>query len=284
MPSVINANLVSADLTGTDLSGTNLNDADLLGSYPTYPTQQQQLDTVHSCTDAILSPGLICHHVVKITLTYWYTESPTEQPVIRKLINKFDSANRNIYINAVPKPFFETESAFTTAGLAGQPPDVLRAASGWVGQFASQGYLLNLDPYFSRIQSNTPGYLDDPLGTTRGLSYDRYQGSLYGVPQVTDFLALLYNTRELQRAGITSPPATMYQFEADAIKVVRSEKRTYGFETNGSSYDALPFLYTFGGGMIDRNNNIVVNNPGSVKGLGVPAEAAEQWMESCLSM
>jgi arabinogalactan oligomer / maltooligosaccharide transport system substrate-binding protein len=266
---LIGADLANADLTGTDLSGTNLDDADLLGSYlESYSTQQQQqqLDTVQSCTHAILSPGLICRHVVKITLTYWYTESPAEQPVINGLINTFNNTNKqNVKINAMYKPFSDAQSAFTTAGLALQPPDVLRAGLGWVGQFASQGYLLNLDPYIS--QSDLSGDLDGPFGTTRGLQYDSYKGSLYGVPQVTDFLALLYNKKELAKAGITSPPATMADFEAAAIKVSRSEKGTYGFETDGTSYYALPFLYAFGGGMIDKNNHIVVNSPGSAAGL-----------------
>jgi arabinogalactan oligomer / maltooligosaccharide transport system substrate-binding protein len=268
---LIGANLTSADLTDTDLSGANLNDADLLGSYyaPHSTQPQQQLDAVYSCTNAILSPGLICHHVVKITLTYWYTESSEEQPVIHKLISQFESEKqyRNININAVAKPFSATQSAFTTAGLAGQPPDVLRAALGWVGQFASQGYLLNLDPYASQFQNGLSDYPGNPLGTTRGLTYDTYQGNLYGVPQVTDFLALLYNKAELQKAGITSPPATMTDFAADAIEVAQKEKGIYGFETNGSSYDALPFLYAFGGGMIDQNKQIVVDSPGSVQGL-----------------
>jgi arabinogalactan oligomer / maltooligosaccharide transport system substrate-binding protein len=269
---LIGANLTSSDLTGTDLSGANLNDADLLGSYnDSYSTQQQQqqLDAVYSCTNSILSPGLICHHVVKITLTYWYTESPAEQPVIRNLVSQFNSKEQkqNISINAMPKPFSDTRSAFTTADLAGQPPDVLRAALGWVGQFASQGYLLNLDPYISQFQSALSGYQGSPLQTIRGLNYDTYQGSLYGVPQVTDFLALLYNRAELRKAGITSPPATMNDFEADAVEVARTEKGIYGFETNGSSYDALPFIYAFGGGMIDQYNNIIVNSSGSVQGL-----------------
>lgn len=167
----------------------------------------------------------------------------------------------------MPQPFSITQSAFTTAGLAGQPPDVLRAALGWVGQFASQGYLLNLDPYVSQFQSGLSDYPGSPLGTTRGLTYDKYQGNLYGVPQVTDFLALLYNKAELRNAGITSPPATMTDFKADALKVTQKNKGIYGFETNGSSYDALPFLYAFGGGMIGQKNQILVDSPGSVQGL-----------------
>ena len=102
------------------------------------------------------------------------------------------------------------------------------------------------------------------------MTYDSYHNILYGVPQVTDFLALLYNKAELAEAGITSPPATMADFEADAMRVVQNrakDKATYGFETDGISYYALPFLYAFGGGMVDENNRIVVNSRGSVAGL-----------------
>ena len=264
---LIGADLASANLTGADLSGANLNDAHLLNSYST----QQQLNTVQSCTNAIVSP-LVCNHVPKIKLTYWYTESPFyEAKEINKLIGRFNNTNtQNIYINAEYKPFADWESGFATAGLENGPPDVLRVSLGWVKQFASQGTLLNLEPYMTQIQRGLSDYPGSPLGTTRGLTYDSYQGNLYGVPQVTDFLALLYNKKELQKAGITSPPATMADFEADTMKIVQhkaKDKATYGFETDGTSYDALPFLYAFGGGMIDKNNRIVVNSPGSAAGL-----------------
>ena len=48
---------------------------------------------------------------------------------------------------------------------------------------------------------------------------------------------------------------------------MQSKAATYGFETSGTSYYALPFLYAFGGGMFDQHNNILVDNTGSVKGL-----------------
>jgi arabinogalactan oligomer / maltooligosaccharide transport system substrate-binding protein len=269
---LIGANLASANLTGADMSGANLNDALLLNSYST----QQQLNAVQSCTDAVVSP-LVCYHVPKIKLTYWYTESPYEAKEIKTLIGQFEKANRNIIIKAVPQPFADWESGFATAGLEGAPPDVLRVSLGWVDQLASQGTLLNLDPYKSEIENGLSNYPGSPLGTTRGLTYDSYaaagtaQENLYGVPQVTDFLALLYNKAELAKAHITipSPPSTitMTEFEADANQVVHTEKGTYGFETDGTSYAALPFLYAFGGGMIDKNNHIVVNSPGSVDGL-----------------
>ena len=194
-----------------------------------------------------------------VTLTYWYTEGTSETPVILQLVQQFQQQNPNIKINAQYKPFGQTQAAFATAAQAGKAPDILRSDVGWVTQFASLRYLLNIDSYVS--QSDQSDYLAAPL------SYDKYNGHLYGLPQVTDFLALLYNKAELAKAGITSAPATMSDFEAAAIKIVQSKAAKYGFETAGSSYFALPFLWAFGGGMIDKSNNILVNNAGSVAGL-----------------
>jgi arabinogalactan oligomer / maltooligosaccharide transport system substrate-binding protein len=194
-----------------------------------------------------------------VTLNYWYTEGTSETPVILSLIQQFQQQNPNIKINAQDVPFADAQSKFATAAQAGKAPDILRSDVGWVTQFASLRYLLPIDSMAS--QSHLSDYLSAPL------NYDKYQGKLYGLPQVTDFLALLYNKAVLAKAGITTPPATMADFEADAMKVVKGHAAKYGFETSGASYFALPFLWAFGGGMIDPNKTILVNNSGSIAGL-----------------
>ena len=249
------ADLNGAELANTDLSGTDVSDAGLV----TASLTQSQLDTVHSCTNATLSTGLTCRHDGAITLTYWYTETSAETPVIKTLIGQFEQQHPKIHIDAVPMNYYQTETAFENSVEQRKAPDILRSDVTWVALFASQGYLLNISPYTS--QSDLSDYLPVPL------SYDYYKNQLYGLPQVTDFLALLYNKAELKKAGITSPPATMTDFEADAMKVVQSGAAKYGFETDGIAYDNLPFLYAFGGGMLDKNNNILVNNAASVAGL-----------------
>jgi arabinogalactan oligomer/maltooligosaccharide transport system substrate-binding protein len=249
------ADLIDADLTGTDLSGADLSDADLIDANLTQP----QLDTVYSCTNTMRSTKLICQHNPKITLTYWYTENPAETPVILALICKFEHNHPNVHIDAKYRRFFRTPTEFVTASQEDKAPDVLRSDVGWVAQFASQDYLLNIDSYIS--QADRSDYLSIPL------SYNYYNGYLYGLPQVTDFLTLLYNKAELAEAGITSPPATMTDFETDAKKIVQRRAARYGFETNGTGYNVLPFLYAFGGSMFDQHNNILVNSNGSVNGL-----------------
>jgi arabinogalactan oligomer / maltooligosaccharide transport system substrate-binding protein len=194
-----------------------------------------------------------------VTLNYWYTEGTSETPVILQLIKQFEQHYPNIHINAQYQDFAQTQQKFTTAAQSNTAPDILRSDVGWVAQFASLHYLLPLDSYIS--QSDQNDYLPNAL------AYDKYNGHLYGLPQVTDFLALLYNKAEFTKAGITSAPATMTQFEADAQKLVSSKASKYGFETSGASYYVLPFLWAFGGGMIDQHNNILVNDPGSIAGM-----------------
>jgi arabinogalactan oligomer/maltooligosaccharide transport system substrate-binding protein len=205
-----------------------------------------------------------CGSPSTVTLTYWPTESTAEKSVILQLIQQFQQQNPNIKINAKYGPFGRAQRDFITASLADNAPDVLRSDVGWVIQFASQGYLLNVDSYVSK--SDLSDYQSVPLSYDP-LRYDQYNGHLYGLPQVTDFLALLYNQDEFRKAGITSPPVTMDDFEKDAMKIVQSEAATYGFETPGISYYVQPFLWAFGGGTIDKCNNIQVSNQGSIDGL-----------------
>lgn len=195
-----------------------------------------------------------------VTLTYWYTEGTSETPVILSLISQFQQQNPNIKINAQLVPFGDAQTKFATAAQAGRAPDVLRSDVGWATQFASLRYLLPIDDKVT--QSDLADYLPSAL------NYDKYNGKLYGLPQVTDFLALMYNKAVLAKAGITTAPTTMADFEADAIKVVKTKAAKYGFETSGASYFALPFLWAFGGGMIDTDGKTIqVNNAGSVQGL-----------------
>jgi arabinogalactan oligomer/maltooligosaccharide transport system substrate-binding protein len=251
------ADLDNADLANADLNGADFSDTSLI---LVAGLSQNQFDTVSTCTYAVIQPkGLSCHRNGKITLTYWYTESSAETPVILKLIKQFEQKYTAISIHPLKTYYYATESAFENGAEDGGAPDILRSDIGWVAQFAAQGYLLNLDSYIN--QGDLFDYLSVPL------SYDYYNGHLYGLPQVTDFLALLYNKGELNKAGVNSPPFTMADFEKDAEKVVRSRAATYGFETDGTAYNTLPFLYAFGGGMIDRNGKILVNDNGSVNGL-----------------
>jgi arabinogalactan oligomer / maltooligosaccharide transport system substrate-binding protein len=290
------ASLSSAILTGANLSGADLSSADLPGA----AIAQSQVDVVRSCTDAIFPKGVTCQPICRsmtpstalgrfatpsivricqqsppIQLTYWYTETGAQATEVRKLVNEFNSNKQysDIHVNAVQMDFFNALTAFTTAVQGGNAPDVFRSDVTWTQLLASKGYLLDIDPYMS--QSDLQDYLNSPLSIVRGippglsapLVYNEYKGNLYGLPQVTNFLVLLYNQPKLKNAGITRAPTTMEQFKHDAVQIVQRKTAQYGFEFGGTTYYALPFIYACGGGMFDQHDNILVNNTGSVAGL-----------------
>ena len=272
--------LTSADLNGAHLGKAILSGADLTGAQN---MMQQQFDEVSSCRDALLPAGVTCHRLPIVTLTYWYTEAGPEQNVITNtLIPQFERKyHYTIHIKPMPMNFFDTRAAFTARAQDGNaPPDVLRSDLTWTEQFAQKGYLLNIDSYAYQDQSELDlsdyGKLHIPLGPDLSpagtkfspLTYDLYNGHLYGLPQVTDVQALLYNKKMLADAGIPGPPQNMTQFEADVVRVAQKERGEYGFETDGTFVKALPFLYACGGGMLDQHNNeILLNDKGSVSGL-----------------
>ena len=275
------ARLGGAILTSADLSGANLSNAILAGADLTGANiKPQQFNEVNSCRDAILPAGIKCNRTPIISLTYWYTESAAESPVILKLINQFNQNKQGIRIKPMSMNFFNTRAAFTARAQDGNAPDVLRSDLSWTELFAQKGYLLNIDSYAYQDQSNLNlsdyGRLNPPFGPDLSpagtkfspLTYDEYNGHLYGLPQVTDVQALLYNKKELADAGITGPPQNMTQFEADVVRVTQKNKGEYGFETDGTFAKALPFLYACGGGTLDQNNNqILLNDERSVRGL-----------------
>ena len=193
-----------------------------------------------------------------VTITYWYTEGSNEAPAIKDLVAKFEAQNPTIKVNAIAVDFSAAHDKFVTAAQNGTAPDVMRVDVGWNTEFAADHYLYDI----TSMAGNTSDYLPAPL------AYAKWQGKLYGLPQVTDFLVLYYNKSMLQSAGITSAPATMDAFDAANKALTKNGK--YGWEFEGASYFAQPFIFAFGGGLFDTSTTPptpIINNAGSVAGL-----------------
>jgi arabinogalactan oligomer/maltooligosaccharide transport system substrate-binding protein len=192
-------------------------------------------------------------------ITFWHTMNEEETVTLDGLIEKFRAENPQIEIRSQVVPFSDAQNKFKTVAQAGDAPDVFRAEIAWTPEFAELGFLTPLDEYISPedIQDYLPG----------ALRYNQYKGHLWGIPQVTDCLALLYNKRLLREAGV-EPPATMDDLVVVAKKLTNPGKGRYGFFWRGDSYWLLPFIWAFGGGLIDeKTHHILINNQGSVHAL-----------------
>ncbi|WP_394828262.1 extracellular solute-binding protein [Pendulispora albinea] len=197
-----------------------------------------------------------------VTITWWDTsDSTNEAPKFKDLIVKFQSKYPNIKVDYQNIAFDQARDKFKTAAQASTAPDVMRAEVAWTAEFASLRYLAPLEG--TAASADLGDYLPAPL------SSNKYDGKLYGVPQVTDALALLYNKALLQKAGVSEPPATMEQLKQTAL-AVKAKAGADGLYLNPQGYFLLPFIYGAGGDLVRvEQKKIVVNGAEAVKGLEV---------------
>lgn len=193
-------------------------------------------------------------------VTFWDTSDATnEAPKFKQLISQFTAAKPNIKVKYVNVPFSEAQEKFRTAAQGNSgAPDVLRAEVAWTPDFASTGFLADL----TSSVGDTGDYLDTPL------SSNQLDGKLYGVPQVTDAPALLYNKAFLAKAGV-EPPKTWADIQSAAAKIKSANPGVQSavFLQSGG-YFSLPFIYSEGGDLLDVDGKkITINSAEAAKGV-----------------
>jgi len=195
-----------------------------------------------------------------VQLTFWQTHNSEETATLKDLVADFEKAHPNVKIKMDTVAFAEAQTKFKTAAKAGQAPDCFRCEVAWTAEMAELGYLTPLDDYLT--DQDKASYLDLPMRIAQ------YKDETWGLPQVTDCLALLYNKRILAAAGV-EPPKTMDELVQVGKKITQPDKKLYAFAYPANdSYYLLPYIWAFGGGLIDeKTNRILIDSEGSVKGL-----------------
>lgn len=178
-----------------------------------------------------------------VTLTFWQTHNAEETETLRAMVEDFQRACPNIRIDMAYEPFDGARDKFIVTAGGGGGPDILRAEIMWVAEFAELGLLREVT-YFLTEEDRA-----DFLPTT--LVPVDYDGDLWGLPQVTDCLALLHNRAMFESAGL-APPRTWEELVAQqsSWEAAHPGIREFAFALS-DSYFFLPFLWSFGGDMVD---------------------------------
>lgn len=196
-----------------------------------------------------------------VTITWWDTSNATnEAPTYQALVKQFEAANKDIKVKYVNVPFDQAQNKFDTAAGSKGAPDILRSEVGWTPAFAKKGYFLPLD--------GTDALADQAQFQPSLIKQAQYEGKTYGVPLVTDTLALVYNKALFKKAGITEAPKTWDELKADAAKI-KDKAGVDGYWGSTASYYAQPFLYGEGTDTVDAAaKKITVDSPAAKKGYG----------------
>ncbi|RLF77759.1 ABC transporter substrate-binding protein [Palaeococcus sp. (in: euryarchaeotes)] len=136
-----------------------------------------------------------------------WSAGETEMKNYQKMIDEFEKENPNIGIKyeVITQMFHENILASFGAGVA---PDVFYVDSAWAPIFIDKGALYPISDLADKsfIDKFYP-FLLEPF---------KKNGKLYGLPKDWSMLALFYNKKLFEQAGITKPPETWEELEQDA--------------------------------------------------------------------
>ncbi|MGX1121012.1 hypothetical protein RKD37_006375 [Streptomyces ambofaciens] len=195
-----------------------------------------------------------------VTITYWDTSNATnEAPTYKALVKEFEAANKGVKVNFVNVPFDQAQNKFDTAAGSKGAPDVLRSEVGWTPAFAKKGFFLPLD--------GTEALAEQDKFQPNLIEQAKYEGKTYGVPLVTDTLALVYNKELFKKAGVEAPKT--WDDLKKAAATIKDKTGADGYWASTAGYYAQPFLYGEGTDTVDaEGKKITVNSPAAKKGYG----------------
>ncbi|MFD4626005.1 extracellular solute-binding protein [Streptomyces sp. NPDC058475] len=196
-----------------------------------------------------------------LTITWWDTSNATnEAPTYEALAKQFEKANPTIKVKYVNVPFDQAQNKFDTAAGSKGAPDILRSEVGWTPAFAKKGFFLPLD--------GTEALADQSKFQASLIKQAQYDGKTYGVPLVTDTLALVYNKALFKKAGIDKAPTTWAELKTDAA-TIQKKTGVDGYWGSTQAYYAQSFLYGEGTDTVDATaKKITVNSAAAKKAYG----------------
>jgi multiple sugar transport system substrate-binding protein len=152
------------------------------------------------------------------------------------IADAFHAANPSITVKVTVIPWTNFDSEVQTMVQNHNYPDVTEGD--YFSAYAQQGLLYPA----SQVLSN-PGNLL-PVFAKQGT----YNGVQYGMPFTTSSRTLFYNKALFAKAGITSPPTTWADIQADAAKITKLGDIGYGLPLGPEEAQAESLLWFLGDG------------------------------------
>jgi len=223
-----------------------------------------------SATTRVASGRTTPAPVPKVTLLFYNQWIGTQEQYLKEIIRRFEALHPTITIK-------ESVVADTTKIIAalqgGKPPDLVDFGLGqFLPEMASKGALTDLGPYIAASHLNLNVYVP------AALQVDTYNGHVYGLPFMDFNHALLYNTVLFKQAGITHPPTTLEELEADAYRLTKQDKNgrieQMGFipdwpgGANGQAVNLVDYGWLHGGGWYDpKTQQTTAALPANIRAL-----------------
>lgn len=179
--------------------------------------------------------------------------------VAMQQMNELFMQSHNFEVELINNEIEPTYNKLQSQLELSEAPDVLLINNEWIRHFASQGFLLPTDRFYS-------GSLNGEL-LTSALAQNEWNGYMWGVPLDVDPYVLVYNSTALKKLGFTSPPTTQQDWNKLMYEFGRQEHIPYLLSYDyDDGYAALTLLWQLSPSRSDSNTNTPFELTEAVKG------------------
>ena len=172
-----------------------------------------------------------------VTITFWHGWSaPSEVKAIQATIDAFEEKYPNIHVKPVGNITDQKINQALRAGGSDAPDVVSSFTTDNVGEFCNSHAFVDLTPFLDKSGIDPTTTFPDAQ-----LSYTQFEGNQCALPLLSDAYGLYYNKDAFKAAGITGPPKTLSEFDADAVKLTKESGDGYsqlGFMPNYHFYES----------------------------------------------
>ncbi len=175
----------------------------------------------------------------------------------QQIIKDFEAKNPDIKVNLDVQAWTAINDVIKTKIQAGKQPDILNIDS--FAGFAADNLLY---PAKDIVSSST--LADFQPSFVKNASID---GTQWGLPFIASARALFYNKDIFAKAGVTTPPTTWAELEADAAKIKAAGDIGYGMPLGSEEAQAETAIWFYGaGGGYGDAKTLTINSPSNLEG------------------
>ncbi len=178
-----------------------------------------------------------------VTLTWWdYFTLDNFQPGMNRLIRDVEAGVPNVRIQRRTFPFTELDRQITLGAISGERPDIAIVDNVAMNTLGGSDLLADLT---GRVEAwgQADQYYEGPWDSCR------IGGKVLGIPNNSNCLALYYNTRMLESAGV-EPPTTWDELASAAERLTSGDRfglALSAIKSEEGVFQFLPFLWQAGG-------------------------------------
>ena len=167
------------------------------------------MTTLRTTTLAMAAAGLWTSAASAVEIEYWQYFFDARVAAMEQLIEGFEAENPDITVKMTTFPYADYRTKVAAAIPAGEGPDVVQLFYGWLNDYIEADLIQPLpEDVFPPEQIDAEFF---PM--VQAMKRD---GKYYALPTAVRSLALFYNERLFEEAGIDGPPETLDEMIEDA--------------------------------------------------------------------